>query len=114
MSKRVESFLSPADLEAKGEFLFGPQWRGPMSDLLGCDLSLIYRYMTVKVPVPKTFALALEALCGLKRAGEPLPDVAPAEGELTPIARPYKPAKPKRSPQELAERIKVRRAANKA
>jgi hypothetical protein len=90
MVKRTDqTYLSPADLEAAGLLIYGQNWRAAMSEHMGFDPSLIWRYMTLKTLVPKSFAVAVEALAILKRHNLPLPTVEPSTGPLEAIARPY-------------------------
>ncbi|QIV65867.1 hypothetical protein Cp1R7AA1_016 [Mesorhizobium phage Cp1R7A-A1] len=90
MVKRTDStYLSPADLEAAGLLIYGQNWRAALAEHMGVDPSLIWRYMTLKTMVPKSFALAVEALATIKRHNLPLPSVQPASGPLEAIARAY-------------------------
>jgi hypothetical protein len=90
MVKRTDStYLSPAELETGGLLIYGPNWRAAMAEHMGVDPSLIWRYMTLKTMVPKSFAVAVEALAELRRHNLPLPNVEPSSGPLQPIARAY-------------------------
>lgn len=111
MAKRTESYMTPADIESAGETIYGPNWRAAMAEHMGIDPSLIWRYMTLKVVVPKTFALALRAFERLRREGHALPSVEPITGEPEPIARAYTRHKPKITRAEAKERMAKRRKA---
>ncbi|RUW56707.1 hypothetical protein [Mesorhizobium sp. M8A.F.Ca.ET.021.01.1.1] len=90
MVKRTDiTYLSPADLEAAGLLIYGANWRAAMAEHMGVDPSLIWRYMTLKTLVPRSFAVAVEALATIKRHNLPLPTVTPSSGPLEPIARAY-------------------------
>jgi hypothetical protein len=108
MARRNESFMSPAALEAAGQTIFGDNWRAAMADYLECDPSLIWRYMTVKVPVPKTFAVAVEALATLRQNAMALPTVTALDSVPEPIARAYE-KRPKITRAEAMARIAKRR-----
>lgn len=65
--------MTPSDLIAAGERLYGPHWRRPLADALGVDVSTLRRWTTAERAVPRRVALAVGQL--MNAAGKRCPRV---------------------------------------
>jgi hypothetical protein len=54
--------MTPSDLIAAGESLFGPKWRQSLADLLEVDAATLRRWATAKIAIPKPVALTLQMI----------------------------------------------------
>ena len=59
---KVKAEMSPSDLIAAGERIYGPQWRSKLATALGVDVSTLRRWTTGQVAIPRTTALAVKRL----------------------------------------------------
>jgi hypothetical protein len=59
--------MTPSELIAAGERLFGKYWRKPLAITLRINVSTLRRWATGKVPITPIAALAIEQLVRDKR-----------------------------------------------
>lgn len=54
--------MTPSELIAAGERLFGEHWRKPLAEQLQVDVSTLRRWASGKVPISSVAALAIKHL----------------------------------------------------
>jgi hypothetical protein len=61
--------MTPSDIIAAGEQLYGQKWRKPLADALGVDVSTLRRWTSADTAIPRRTALAIQALLEKKQSG---------------------------------------------
>jgi hypothetical protein len=61
--------MTPAELIAAGELVYGSQWRTPLAKALGIDRRQIYDYKSGERQIPREIALCIRRLANLGPVG---------------------------------------------